>query len=226
MSEANVKIHPDWYKILKDMFEMDFFRDLKAFLIDEKKKYKIYPPGKEIFAAFDKTPPETVKVVIIGQDPYPGPKQAHGLCFSVNKGIRHPSSLQNIFKEIENDLGIKYPKSGNLESWASQGVLLLNAVLTVRAYNAGSHRAKGWEIFTDYVITELSRIKKDLVFLLWGNFAKSKRPLIDETKHVVLSAFHPSGLSAHRGFFGCRHFSKTNKILVERGLQPIDWRVE
>lgn len=226
MSEQKVKIHPDWYQILEDQFESDYFQNLKSFLIEEKKKYRIYPPGNKIFSAFDHTPPDNVKVVIIGQDPYHGPGQAHGLCFSVNDGIPHPPSLRNIFKEIEKDLDYPYPKSGNLEPWAKQGVLLLNATLTVRARQAGSHQKKGWETFTDTVIKRLSDQKEGLVFLLWGSFAIAKKALIDDNKHYVLTTVHPSPLSAHRGFFGCKHFSKTNEILKEKGETPIVWRID
>lgn len=225
MSEQKVQINPAWYEMLKDQFESDYFQKLKAFLVEEKKKYKIYPPGKKIFAAFDHTPPDEVKVVIIGQDPYHGPGQAHGLCFSVNEGIKHPPSLRNIFKEIASDLGYAYPQSGNLESWAKQGVLLINATLTVRAHQAGSHQKKGWEQFTDTVIKRISDQKEGVVFLLWGSYAIAKRALIDESKHHVLTAVHPSPLSAHRGFFGSKHFSKTNEILVKNGKEPINWKI-
>lgn len=226
MSTQKVNIHTDWYRILKDQFESEYFQSLKSFLVEEKKKYTIYPPGKKIFAAFDHTPPNNVKVVIIGQDPYHGPGQAHGLCFSVNEGIKHPPSLRNIFKEIENDLGYTYPKSGNLESWAQQGVLLLNATLTVRASQAGSHQKKGWEQFTDTVIKRISEHNDGLVFMLWGNYAIAKKALIDESKHFVLSTVHPSPLSAHRGFFGCKHFSRTNEILEKNGKKPINWQID
>jgi len=226
MSEQKVQINPDWYEMLQDQFESEYFQNLKAFLVEEKKKYKIYPPGKKIFSAFDHTPPEKVKVVIIGQDPYHGPGQAHGLCFSVNEGIQHPPSLRNIFKEIASDLGYTYPQSGNLEPWAKQGVLLLNATLTVRARQAGSHQKKGWEQFTDTVIKRISDQKEGVVFLLWGSYAIAKKALIDESKHFVLTTVHPSPLSAHRGFFGSKHFSKTNEILIKNGKEPIDWRIQ
>lgn len=225
MSEQKVNIHPKWHQLLEDQFEASYFQNLKNFLVEEKKTQKIYPPGKKIFAAFDQTPPEDVKVVIIGQDPYHGPGQAHGLCFSVNEGIQHPPSLRNIFKEIENDLGYPYPRSGNLEPWAKQGVLLLNATLTVRARQAGSHQKKGWEQFTDTVIKRIANSREGLVFLLWGNYAIAKKALIDEHKHHVLTSVHPSPLSAHRGFFGCKHFSKTNELLKQNGKESINWEI-
>lgn len=226
MTENKPNINESWYKVLHEEFEKDYFTNLKTFLNEEKKEHTIFPPGNKIFAAFDSTPFDQVKVVILGQDPYHGPGQAQGLCFSVNPGIAHPPSLRNIFKEIENDLGIPYPKSGSLIPWTKQGVLLINATLTVRAHEAGSHQKKGWEQFTDTVIQKLSEQKPKLIFLLWGNFAISKSALIDQTKHHILSTVHPSPLSAHRGFMGCKHFSKTNLLLSQNGLKPIDWRVE
>jgi uracil-DNA glycosylase len=226
MTSKKPNIHQSWYEVLKEEIEADYFAKLKSFLIEEKKKNIIYPPGHQIFSAFDSTPFNKVKVVILGQDPYHGPGQAHGLCFSVNSGIKHPPSLRNIFKEIGNDLDIPYPKSGSLIPWTEQGVLLFNATLTVRAHQAGSHQKKGWEQFTDAIIKKLSNEKEKLVFLLWGRFAISKSALIDQTKHHILTAVHPSPLSAHRGFFGCKHFSKTNQLLSQNGLKPIDWRVE
>jgi len=226
MTAIKPQIEESWYEVLKDEFEKDYFTKLKAFLVEEKKKYRIYPPGNQIFAAFDSTPFNKVKVVILGQDPYHGPGQAHGLCFSVNDGVKHPPSLVNIFKEIESDLGIPYPRSGSLIPWTQQGVLLINATLTVRAHQAGSHQKKGWEQFTDAVIKNLSEQKENLVFLLWGNFAISKSALIDQTKHHILTSVHPSPLSAHRGFFGCKHFSKTNMLLSQNGLKPINWQLE
>lgn len=226
MTKKKPNIHESWYEVLKEEFAAEYFSKLKAFLIEEKKKNIVYPPGHQIFSAFDSTPFDKVKVVILGQDPYHGPGQAHGLCFSVNPGVKHPPSLRNIFKEIENDLGIPYPKSGSLMPWAEQGVLLFNATLTVRAHQAGSHQKKGWEQFTDAIIKKLSDEKENLIFLLWGNFAISKSALIDQTKHHILTTVHPSPLSAHRGFFGCKHFSKTNQLLSQNGLKPIDWRVE
>lgn len=226
MTEKKPLIDESWYQVLKEEFEKDYFRNLKNFLVEEKKKHTIYPPGNQIFAAFDSTPFDKVKVVILGQDPYHGPGQAHGLCFSVNAGVKHPPSLRNIYKEIENDLGIAYPKSGALIPWTKQGVLLINATLTVRAHQAGSHQKKGWEQFTDTIIQKLSEQKSGLVFLLWGSFAISKSNLIDQSKHHILSTVHPSPLSAHRGFFGSKHFSKTNELLSRNGIAPIDWRVE
>ncbi len=226
MTEKKPLIDESWYQVLKEEFEKDYFRNLKNFLVEEKKKHTIYPPGNQIFAAFDSTPFDKVKVVILGQDPYHGPGQAHGLCFSVNAGVKHPPSLRNIYKEIENELGIVYPKSGSLIPWTKQGVLLINATLTVRAHQAGSHQKKGWEQFTDAVIQKLSEQKSGLVFLLWGSFAISKSNLIDQSKHHILSTVHPSPLSAHRGFFGSKHFSKTNELLSRNGIAPIDWRVE
>ena len=226
MTYKKPNIHESWYEVLQEEFKADYFAQLKTFLVEEKKKNIIYPPGDKIFATFDSTPFDQVKVVILGQDPYHGPGQAQGLCFSVNPGIKHPPSLRNIFKELENDMGIPYPTSGSLIPWTAQGVLLINATLTVRAHQARSHQKKGWEQFTDAVIKQLSEQKEKLVFLLWGNFAQSKASLIDSSKHFILRSVHPSPLSAHRGFFGCKHFSKTNQILLQNGLEPIDWRVE
>ncbi len=227
MEEIKVSavIEESWKKILEEEFASDYFKKLKLFLLEEKKIHTIYPPGSLIFNAFNHTPFDKVKVVILGQDPYHGPGQAHGLCFSVNHGIPKPPSLQNIFKEIKNDLGIIPPKHGNLESWANQGVLLLNATLTVRANYAGSHQKKGWEIFTNKVITKLSENKEGLVFLLWGNYAHAKAELIDQTKHHILKSVHPSPLSASRGFFGCKHFSKTNELLKQQGKEEIKWAI-
>ena len=219
-----VSIHKSWQEHLQTEFDQPYFASLADYVRQEYKIHTCYPAGKNIFAAFDHSNYNNTKVVIIGQDPYHGPKQANGLCFSVSNGIAHPPSLVNIFKEIENDLGIPYPKSGDLSRWADQGVLLLNATLTVRAYQAGSHQGKGWEIFTDAVIRTLSKHKKDLVFLLWGGFAKKKAALIDASKHHILTSGHPSPLSANRGlWFGNKHFSKTNQILESKGLNPIHW---
>jgi len=218
-------IHESWLALLEREFKAGYFADLKHFLSSEKQLYAIYPPGSEIFAAFNLTPFEKVKVVIIGQDPYHGPGQANGLCFSVSSKVKQPPSLKNIFKELNSDLGIPIPYSGDLSPWAKQGVLLLNATLTVRANTPGSHQKKGWEIFTDAVIKTLSDNKKGIVFLLWGNFAQSKESLIDLNKHFVLKAAHPSPL-ARGAFFGCKHFSKTNRILEHQGQMPIDWRIE
>lgn len=225
MEKVNPQIHDSWKEVLIDEFSKPYFLNLRNFLVDEKKQHRIYPPGKQIFHAFNSTHFENVKVVIIGQDPYHGTGQAHGLCFSVPFRIKAPPSLINIFKEIQDDLGIPFPNHGNLEYWAMQGVLLLNATLTVRANQAGSHQGKGWEEFTNHVIHTLSETKSNLVFLLWGRFAQNKASLIDQSRHHMLEAAHPSPFSAHSGFFGCKHFSKTNKILEEHGIEPIDWRV-
>ena len=220
----NINLHESWKNLLQEEFEKPYFQDLISFVKEEYQNNTCYPNGKQIFAALDACPPEELKVVIIGQDPYHGPGQANGLCFSVNDGIPHPPSLINIFKEIEKDLAISYPKSGNLERWAKQGVLLLNATLTVRAHQAGSHQNKGWETFTDAIIKKVSEHKSDVVFLLWGGFAKKKVNLIDSKKHHVLTSGHPSPLSANRGFwFGNKHFSKTNQILAEKKLPIINW---
>lgn len=222
---THVEIEESWKNLLSDQFEQEYFQTLKNFLVEEKQKHIVYPPGSLIFHAFNITPLNKVKVVIMGQDPYHGPGQAHGLCFSVPKGIKPPPSLINIFKEIQNDLGIPIPVHGCLESWAKQGVLLLNATLTVRANQPRSHFNKGWEIFTDTAIKRLSATKKHLVFLLWGNDAKVKEILIDSNKHLILKAAHPSPYSANNGFFGCRHFSKTNEYLLNKGIKPIDWKI-
>jgi uracil-DNA glycosylase len=218
-------MNEEWTKELKDEFNQDYFIRLKEFLKEEKKKNIIYPNGKNIFAAFDHTPFSKVKVVIIGQDPYHGPDQANGLSFSVSKGIKPPPSLQNIFKELHSDIGLKLPSHGDLTKWADQGVLLLNATLTVRGNEAGSHQNKGWEIFTDAVIRRLSEKRKGIIFLLWGRFAQGKEVLIDQEKHQILKAAHPSPL-ARGAFFGCKHFSKTNEILIKEGKSPIDWDLE
>lgn len=225
MNTVNVAIHPGWKQVLSAEFSAPYFQKLKEFLVNEKKQHIVYPPGNKIFAAFDHTPFENVKVVIIGQDPYHKAGQANGLCFSVSPGIAKPPSLVNIFKELQTDLGIPIPQTGNLEPWADQGVLLLNATLTVRAGEAASHQKKGWETFTDAVIKTISEQKKGVVFLLWGNFAHTKEDLIDKNKHFILKAAHPSPL-ARGAFFGSKHFSKTNELLVKQGLAPIDWRIE
>lgn len=217
------KIEESWKKVLYDQFQQQYFMMLKQFLIEEKKHYRVFPPGNMIFNAFNLTPFDAVKVVIIGQDPYHGYGQAHGLCFSVLEGVPIPRSLQNIFKELHNDVGIEIPSHGNLQHWAKQGVLLLNATLTVREHEAGSHQGHGWETFTDCAIQRLSQMRDGLVFLLWGNFAIQKKQFIDTNKHYVLTAAHPSPLSAARGFFGCKHFSKTNEILTSLGKVPIKW---
>jgi uracil-DNA glycosylase len=216
-------IETSWKAQLMDEFHAAYFQQLKEFLLIEKKSHVIYPPGNRIFAAFDLTPFYQVKVVILGQDPYHGSGQAHGLCFSVSEGIDVPPSLKNIFKEIHQDLGIAPSLQGDLEKWAKQGVLLLNATLTVRAGQAGSHQRKGWETFTDVAIRALSDHREHLVFLLWGNYARAKSDLINPTKHLILTAAHPSPFSAERGFFGCRHFSKTNQYLNQHGIEPINW---
>lgn len=219
-------IDESWYRVLADQFESSYFADLKAFLVEEKRQYLVYPPGKLIFNAFNLTPFEKVKVVILGQDPYHGPGQAHGLSFSVPDGVPFPPSLLNIFKELRDDLGIPMAKSGNLEKWAREGVLLLNASLTVRSGQAASHAHHGWETFTDAAIRALSSERENLVFILWGNYAIAKEALIDTSKHLVLKSVHPSPLSASRGFFGCHHFSKTNDYLIEHGINPIDWNLD
>jgi uracil-DNA glycosylase len=218
-------IEESWKKVLWDEFQQPYFAELKQFLVEEKQKYTVYPPGPLIFNAFNKTPFDKVKVVIIGQDPYHEPGQAHGLCFSVQDGVPHPKSLINIFKELHDDVGFVVPRSGNLEKWTEQGVFLLNATLTVRAHEAGSHQNHGWERFTDAAISKLSEQREGLVFLLWGNYAKQKEAIIDTSKHHILSTVHPSPLSAHRGFLGCRHFSKANAILRSEGKTEIDWQL-
>lgn len=225
MAENSIRIEESWKTPLKDQFLAPYFQELKAFLVREKSQFQIFPPGKLIFSAFNHTPFERVKVVIIGQDPYHGKGQANGLCFSVSPGISKPPSLVNIFKELQADLGIPIPKTGNLEPWADQGVLLLNACLTVREGQAASHQGKGWEIFTDSVIRTISEQKKGIIFLLWGRFAHTKEELIDASRHFILKAAHPSPL-ARGAFFGCRHFSRTNQLLQEQGKSPIDWRIE
>jgi len=225
MKVINPVIEESWRVKLYEEFASSYFVQLKAFLVEEKKKYAVYPPGPLIFNAFNFTPFNEVKVVILGQDPYHGQGQAHGLSFSVPEGIIQPPSLQNIFKEIQQDAGVPIPLHGNLTSWAQQGVLLLNATLTVRAKQPGSHQNKGWEHFTDAAIKKLSEEKENLVFLLWGNFAIAKRELIDTSRHLILTSPHPSPFSVHRGFFGNKHFSKTNQYLKERGRGEIDWRV-
>jgi len=220
----DVQIHESWKIRLQQEFQQPYFKSLIDFVKTEYAEGTCYPKGKDIFAAFDYCPFDDTTVVIIGQDPYHGPNQANGLCFSVKDGIAHPPSLINIFKEIESDLDIPYPQSGNLERWAEQGVLLLNATLTVRAHQAGSHQKKGWEQFTDAVIRKLSDEKENLVFLLWGGFAKKKASLVNSKKHEILTSGHPSPLSANRGYwFGNKHFSETNFILKRLGKKDIDW---
>lgn len=225
MEKIDPKIEESWKAVLIDEFNKPYFQTLREFLVEERKQHTIYPPGQLIFNAFDKTPFSNVKVVILGQDPYHGPGQAHGLCFSVPAGVPQPPSLVNIFKEIKADLNIPVPKHGNLEKWAEQGVLLLNATLTVRANQAGSHQKKGWEQFTDKVIQLISLNKTGVVFILWGKYAQAKETLIDTSKHFILKGAHPSPLSAYAGFFGCKHFSKTNELLRNQLLTEIDWSV-
>lgn len=219
----NVAIEESWKEKLTDEFEKDYFRQLVNFVKDEYSTKRIYPPGPFIFSAFDSCPFNNAKVVILGQDPYHEPGQAHGLCFSVQDGTPYPPSLVNIFKEIETDLGIPTPRSGELTRWAKQGVLLLNATLTVRAHQAGSHQNKGWEQFTDAVIHRLAEGSEHIVFILWGSYAQKKGAFIDTNKHLVLKSAHPSPLSAYRGFFGNKHFSKANQYLVAHGKEPIQW---
>ena len=223
MQKIDPVIEAGWKSVLMDQFQSSYFRTLKEFLEEEKKKYTLYPPGNLIFNAFQRTPFDRVKVVILGQDPYHGKGQAHGLCFSVPQGIPKPPSLVNIFKELHSDLGIPIPEHGNLEKWADQGVLLINATLTVRDSQAGSHQKRGWETFTNRVIEVVSQEKSGVVFLLWGRFAQAKESLIDNGKHLILKSAHPSPLSAYNGFFGCRHFSKTNDYLKKQEETGIDW---
>ncbi len=218
-----IKIHPSWLAVLKEEFEKPYFKKLTEFVKKECAKAAIYPEGKNIFRAFELCPFENVKVVILGQDPYHGPKQANGLCFSVNEDVPLPPSLQNIYKEISADLGVKMPQTGNLDNWARQGVLLLNATLTVRANTPGSHQKQGWEEFTDAVIKAVSDQKEHIVFLLWGKYAQEKGKVIDRTKHCVLTAAHPSPFSAFHGFFGSKHFSQTNEYLAKKEEKTIEW---
>ena len=218
-----VKIEKSWKEGLQTEFDKPYFENLVGFVKQEYASHTIFPPAGQIFNAFNTCPFNNVKVVILGQDPYHGPRQAHGLCFSVNDGIQFPPSLQNIFKEINSDLGIPMPKSGNLTRWAEQGVLLLNATLTVRASQAGSHQGRGWEEFTDAVIKIISEKAENVVFILWGSYAIKKKALIDASKHCILTAPHPSPLSSYRGFFGCKHFSQTNTYLTSKGKTPIEW---
>ena len=225
MTESpQIKLHPEWLDVLANEFEQDYMRELKAFLLERKQKGAvIYPPGPEIFNALDSTPLSRVRVVILGQDPYHGPGQAHGLCFSVREGVAPPPSLVNIFRELENDLGLPVPRHGHLQRWAEQGVLLLNAVLTVERGQAGAHQGRGWERFTDAVVAAVNQRCEHVVFLLWGAQAQRKGASIDTTRHCVLKAPHPSPLSAHRGFLGCGHFSKANRWLADQGIEPVDW---
>lgn len=223
----NVKIDPSWYEVLRPEFESDYFQQIKQCLLQEKSGgITIYPPGPLIFNAYNLTPLPAVKLVILGQDPYHGAAQAHGLCFSVPPGIKHPPSLVNIFKEIQRDTGLPYPRSGCLEPWAGQGVFLLNAILTVRAGQAASHAQIGWTHFTDATIRAISKEREGVVFLLWGAFAIKKRSLIDERRHHILTSAHPSPLSAYQGFIGNGHFSAANRLLLSQHQPPIDWRTE
>ena len=226
MSTVEPKIEESWKSMMAEEFQKPYFSELKNFIVEEKSKGQIiYPPGQLIFSAFNHTPFDKVKVVIVGQDPYHGRGQANGLCFSVSPGINPPPSLVNIFKELHADLGIPIPNHGNLEKWADNGVLLLNASLTVRANEPNSHSGKGWENFTDSVIMKLSEERDGLIFLLWGKYAQAKEILIDKTKHHILKAPHPSPYSASYGFFGCKHFSKANEILEQQGKEPVDWSI-
>jgi uracil-DNA glycosylase len=225
MQSIRPQIEESWKIILKDEFQKEYFSTLKLFLIEEKKTHTIYPQSVAIFNAFNLCPFNTLKVVIIGQDPYHGEGQAHGLSFSVPEGIKPPPSLKNIFKELNTDVNFKIPTHGNLSIWAKQGVLLLNATLTVRKKQAGSHQKRGWEKFTNSVIQKVSEEKEGIVFLLWGRFAQDKAKLIDENKHYILTAPHPSPFSAYSGFFGCKHFSKTNNLLKKQSTQPINWQI-
>jgi len=224
--QREIKLENSWKERLADEFSQPYMAELRAFLLERKRRgATIYPPGKQIFNALNSTPFDRVRVVIFGQDPYHGPGQAHGLCFSVPEGVQVPPSLVNIYKEIGEDLGLKPPSHGNLQSWAEQGVLLLNAVLTVERGQASAHQGKGWERFTNRVVYELNEGRENLVFLLWGAYAMKKGEMIDRERHLVLTAPHPSPLSAHRGFFGCRHFSKSNAWLEKHGMEPINWGV-
>lgn len=219
----DVKIAPDWKTLLEEEFSKPYFEELIRFVKEEYATRRIYPWGSNIFRAFDKCPLDKLKVVIIGQDPYHGPGQAHGLCFSVAEGVPHPPSLQNIFKEVAADIGTPIPVSGNLDRWAEQGVLLLNAVLTVREHEAASHAGKGWETFTDAVVRRIAERKQGVVYLLWGSYAQRKGAIADPTQNCILKAVHPSPLSAYRGFLGCKHFSKANDYLISTGQTPINW---
>lgn len=219
-----VRIDSSWKAQLQEEFDKNYFAELTGFVRKEYGSTTVYPPARLIFNAFDQCPFDRVKVVILGQDPYHEPGQAHGLCFSVQSGVDFPPSLQNIFKEIRSDLGVEPFNDGNLERWARQGVLLLNATLSVRAHQAGSHQGRGWETFTDAVIHRLAQEREHLVFILWGSYAQKKGAFIDPKRHLVLQSAHPSPLSAYRGFFGNRHFSQTNAYLAQYGFSPIDWR--
>lgn len=224
--KINPRLEKSWLHALQSEFSKPYFKSLKSFLVEEKKQFEVYPRNNDIFRALDHTPLDKVKVVILGQDPYHGPNQANGLCFSVNEGIKFPPSLRNIFTELKSDTGIDAPVSGDLTAWADQGVLLLNATLTVRKSQAGSHQNKGWEEFTDAIVDVLNEQKENLVFLLWGNYAQKKASRISAEKHHLLKCPHPSPFSAHSGFFGCKHFSKTNELLHLKGLEPINWELK
>jgi len=226
MMQVNPQIDSSWKEVLSVEFNASYFAALKEFLLEEKKKYTVYPPGNQIFKAFNHTSFAHVRIVLLGQDPYHGTGQAHGLCFSVPDGIKPPPSLVNIFKELHTDLGVPVSQHGNLIKWADQGVLLLNATLTVRANQAGSHQGHGWEQFTDAVIHAISEKKAGVIFILWGKYAQAKESLIDQNKHYILKASHPSPFSSYNGFFGCKHFSKTNAILERHGFQKIDWKID
>lgn len=219
----NVNIEPSWKELLGDQFEQEYFKSLVKFVKEEYQNHRVYPPGSQIFNAFDFCPASETRVVIIGQDPYHGHGQANGLCFSVNEGIPMPPSLLNIFKELKSDLNKDIPPHGSLERWAHQGVLLLNATLTVKASQPGSHQKKGWEQFTDAVIQQLSKSLKGIVFILWGAYAQRKGEVIDASRHHIIQSPHPSPFAAHRGFFGSRPFSKTNEFLISEGKEPINW---
>ena len=224
MTTDSIKLHPGWLERLRGEFASPYMADLKRFLSAEKEQGKrIFPKGPDWFRALDLTPPDEVRVVILGQDPYHGLGQAHGLCFSVPNGVDPPPSLRNIYKELESDLGVKPARHGFLEHWAKQGVLLLNSVLTVEMGRAASHRDRGWERFTDAIITAINESETPVVFMLWGSYAQKKAAFVDTSKHLVLKAPHPSPLSAHSGFFGCKHFSRANAFLETKGLPPIDW---
>jgi uracil-DNA glycosylase len=220
---VDVKIEPSWQSVLTNEFEQDYFSRLTEFVHEEYRTHKVFPPARLIFQAFNQCPFDRVKVVILGQDPYHGPGQAHGLCFSVNDGVEFPPSLRNIFIELKQDMGKEIPAGGDLTRWAQQGVLLLNATLTVRASQAGSHQEKGWEQFTDAVIRQVNDLKDHVVFILWGSYAIRKGEFIDRGRHLVLTSVHPSPLSASRGFFGNKHFSRTNEYLLQHGKEPVNW---
>lgn len=225
MDTKAVKIEESWYNKMHDEFEKDYFVKLKEFITEEKKSFTVYPPGSQMFSAFNLTPFDKIKVVILGQDPYHGPGQAHGLSFSVPLGVKPPPSLANIYKELREDLGFQIPKSGNLENWAKQGVFMINATLTVRANTAGSHQNKGWEIFTNKVIETINANRENIVYVLWGRYAAAKENLIEKSRNLILKAAHPSPLSAYNGFYGCRHFSKINNYLISKSIEPIDWSI-